>query len=304
MMKKFRNFLKKVCPVSVLPLLDHVRLFIASLSVRLKMCFRMPLKKKPSKLKFEIHMAEHCNLNCKSCSNFSPLADAEFIDPEEFSRDIARLGVIFSHECDRIWLMGGEPLLHHDINVLMKIARANFSKGEISIFTNGILLSKMPDEFWITCHDNNIGILISAYPINLPMNIINELASKFAVKVSWAWGQGDKERDLFIIRPVNLSGDSNIKLNFGICPHSVDCITLSHGRLYTCCFAPHVHHFNKYFGKNINITEADSVNIYDNLNAEEILTRLAEPIPACRYCKLDAKFIKWGISQKEISEWV
>ena len=28
----------------------------------------------------EVHLAEHCNLNCKGCSHFSPLAEKEFIE--------------------------------------------------------------------------------------------------------------------------------------------------------------------------------------------------------------------------------
>ena len=27
------------------------------------------------KMSFEIHLAEHCNLNCKGCDNYSPVAE-------------------------------------------------------------------------------------------------------------------------------------------------------------------------------------------------------------------------------------
>ena len=299
-----KNFFKRVCPVSILLFLEHTRTFLKGIITRIKIFLHLPIKKKPDKLKFEMHIVEHCNLNCKGCSNFSPIAETEFVDIEEFRRDFVRLSDVFSHECERIWLMGGEPLLHPEINTLVKIARENFTVGEISVFTNGILLDKMGNEFWQALRDNDIGILISAYPISLPMDKIEALSSKFGVRVQWAWGQGSKERDVFIIRPVNLAGDSNIKLNFGSCPRSIQCITFSHGMLYTCYFPAHVRHFNKYFGKNVQITEADGVNIYDDLTADEMLRKLAEPIPACRYCDLNGKIIKWGISEKKISEWV
>ena len=299
-----KNFLKKHCPVLFLRLLERLRYIILRLIVRTKIFLHLPIKKKPAKLEFEIQLAEHCNLNCKACSNFSPIAEKEFVNVEEFERDFARLGHIFSHECGRIYLLGGEPLLHPDITTLIKIARSSFLKGDIFVFTNGILLTKMPAEFWNACREYNIAILISAYPINLPIREIETLGRKFSVKLQWAWGQGSKDRDLFVIRPIDTSGKQNPRLSFGVCPRSLNCITLEHGKLFTCSFPPHVHHFNKYFGKNIPVTKADYINIYDDLTPDEILRRLAEPIPVCRYCSFDTRIIDWGISKREISEWL
>ncbi|WP_232473641.1 hypothetical protein [Brachyspira murdochii] len=39
----------------------------------------------------EIHLAEHCNLNCYSCNHFSQLAKEEYYDIEIFEKDINRL---------------------------------------------------------------------------------------------------------------------------------------------------------------------------------------------------------------------
>ena len=303
MINLIKNFLKKICSFRVLVFLERIRYIILRLIVRTKIFLHLPIKRTPTILEFEIQLAEHCNLNCRACSNFSPIAEPEFVSIDDFERDFTRLGQLFSHECGRIYLLGGEPLLHKDIITLMKIARANFTKGDIYIFTNGILLTKMAADFWEACRDNNIGILISAYPINLPINEIETLANKYSVQFQWAWGQGSKDRDLFVIRPIDLSGKQNVKVNFGICPRSLNCVTLDHGKLFTCSFAPHVRHFNEHFGKNVPITEADYVNIYDDLTPDEILRRLARPIPACGYCSFDTKIIHWGISSKSINEW-
>ena len=91
-----------------------------------------------------------------------------------------------------------------------------------------------------------------------------------------------------------------------MCGQANNCITLSNGRLFTCSFAPAVRHFNKYFKQNIQITEADYVNIYDDVTADEILQKITEPIPACRYCDKagPVKIIQWKRSKREISEWV
>ena len=298
-----KNFVKALLPA---PVWNALRRFKQYTTARIKIALSMPLKEKIDKIKFEVHLSEHCNLNCMGCNNFSCIAEPEFVDPDEFKRDFTRMGELFGHVCDRIYLLGGEPLLNPDIITLMKIARENFTDGNIYVFTNGILLPKKGPEFWTACHDNNIGILISAYPIKIDIDAIRSLSEKFSVCVNWAWDQQENERNTFHVATINLSGDSSIPVNFYMCTRGNQCITLSHGRLFTCTFAPHVHHFNKFFGQHIEITEADYINIYSDITSDEILNRLREPIPACRYCvtaKPSRKFT-WGLTRKDIHEWL
>lgn len=42
----------------------------------------------------EIHLAEHCNLNCFSCAHFSQLADEEYTDLASFEKDMKQLALI------------------------------------------------------------------------------------------------------------------------------------------------------------------------------------------------------------------
>ena len=303
-----KKLLKSILPVSVWNRLRAAKSYLNRTYpvIRAKIALSLPLKKKPDKIWFEIHITEHCNLNCMGCNNFSCIADPEFIDVEEFRRDFARMGEIFGHECGRIYLLGGEPLLHPEINTLMKYARENFPRGDIYIFTNGILLSGKEADFWETCRDNDIGILISAYPIKIDTEKIKFLAEKYSVSVKWAWNQTANERDTFSVSAINLAGNSNVKLTFALCGSAINCITLKHGRLFTCVFAAHVHHFNKRFHQNIMITEADYIDIYDDVSAEGIFKRLCEPIPACRYCIRTGphRKFRWQISKQEITEWL
>lgn len=299
-----KKFLRKIIPSPIWNLLKATKRLCRVLISETKILFHLPLKKKRDMLGFRFHVSEHCNLNCKGCNNFSPLAEPEFVDVVELKRDLARLSEIFGHKCEYIYLSGGEPLLHPEIKAIMKIARENFPDSDISVFTNGILLSQQDDSFWKACHDSRVNIIASAYPININVEAVRETAVKFGVSFKWAWGEDESQHDKFAVEPINLKGNSRIKHNFALCVRANNCITLRKGRLYTCTFAPHVRHFNRYFGQNVAITEADSVNIYDdNVTADMILQRMAEPIPACRYCNLDAKIIQWGITEKDISEW-
>jgi len=58
-------------------------------------------------LKFEVHITEHCNLNCRGCFHCSPLAGPEFLDINEWKRDCKRLSELFCKEMDNIILLGG-----------------------------------------------------------------------------------------------------------------------------------------------------------------------------------------------------
>ena len=46
---------------------------------------------------FEIHLVEHCNLNCKSCDNYSPIAKEEYLDIKSFENDMKRMRELFSN---------------------------------------------------------------------------------------------------------------------------------------------------------------------------------------------------------------
>ena len=303
---KMKRLLKSIVPTFVLNAFRAVKRCLLVMKCRAKVMLSLPLKQRLNKIRFEVNVAEHCNLNCKGCSNFSCIAEPEFVDIEEFKRDFERMGELFGHECERIYIIGGEPLLNPEINALIKIARQNFSHGDIYIFTNGILLSKKGDDFWKACHDNKISIWISAYPIKIDTETIHDLASKFDVNVNWAWKQEAHEHNTFSTVAINLAGNSDIPMNFAICNRANNCITLKHGRLFTCTFAPHVHHFNKYFDQNVAITDADSVDIYSDLTGDDILRRMSEPIPACRYCETakPPRTFSWCKTSRNMNEWL
>jgi ABC-2 type transport system ATP-binding protein len=71
----------------------------------------------------EVHLVEHCNLNCKGCYHFSPLAKEEFLFLTEWEKDCKQLSTLFKDRIGHISLMGGEPLLHPDICEFMRITR-------------------------------------------------------------------------------------------------------------------------------------------------------------------------------------
>ena len=251
----------------------------------------------------EVHVTEHCNLNCKGCNHFSNLAEEEYLEPSQFEKDFKRLSEL-SEKYFAIKILGGEPLLHPHITDFFDISRKYFPSTPIQITTNGILLTKQPDEFWQNCRKNNITVSISQYPIKLNKKEIKKIAGKHKVKVVYT-GTTDEKR--MCKMPLDLTGSQNPKKSFQKCAISWGCcVTLRESRIYTCCFAAHIKIFNKYFSQNLEVSNEDFVDIFKINSKDEIISFLEKPFPFCRYCKAsEIKFAQsWGISAKEITEWI
>lgn len=265
---------------------------------------RKSLKYKDSLEYIAVHIAEHCNLNCKSCNHFSPLAEKKFTSLEGFRNDMCRLSKLFEGKINRIGLMGGEPLLNPEVNEFMKIARYYFPLSTINLVTNGILLLQQKNEFWDTCRENNIEIVQTKYPIKLDFDKIAACAAEHNVKFKFYGNTGEVLKKVYRFT-LDMNGRQKSAEEFSKCFIANECIFLSEGKLSTCTMILNFHHFNKYFKKNIKVSKKDYIDIYKAKSAEQILEFLGTPPPVCRYCNFD-KWIfdnDWEISKKKISEW-
>lgn len=257
-----------------------------------------------SSLRFSVHLVEHCNLNCWGCDHFSPLAQNEFTDPMRFEKDFRRLSELFHGNARRIRLMGGEPLLHPQINAFLQIARTCFKKAKINVVTNGVLLMQMGDDFWDTCRQFAINIEITKYPIHLNLAAIQQKAHNSGVTLEF-YGKTDVTQKTSYHVPLDVTGGQEPRRNYFHCFHANNCIFLKDGRLYTCTVAPNIGHFNAYYGLAIPLTQADAIDIYQAKSAREIMRFLAKPIPFCRYCLVEKRTFNhpWRTSERDISEW-
>ena len=295
-MKKIKELLKKIVPATYQKTNDLYKLMLKEM---IDIKSRGTVK---SILDYEVQLVEHCNLNCKGCSHFSPLCKEEFLDVNEYERDCKRLSELFEGEANFIRLMGGEPLLHPKIAEFLKITRNNFPTATIDLDTNGILVLSMKKNFWKEMHDNNINLTITKYPIKLDYDKIKEKCNKEKVKFRFFDEQPVRQ---FTHLPLDLEGRGQIECNFFSCYLANSCHTLKHGKMYTCSTVPHVNHFNEYYNCNLNISKKDSIDIYKATSGDEILEFLAKPIPFCRYCNVNAREhgFDWEISKKDILEW-
>ena len=256
-----------------------------------------------TKFIFDVSVVDSCNLNCVGCAAFSPLCKDVFLEISSFERDIKRIGELSKGEIGYLRLSGGEALQHPKLVEILEISRRYLKKGEIAIITNGVLLNKQVASFWESCKANDIKIYITPYPIKLDIEPIMDMAKKYDVDLEW-FSVGDK--NFFRKLPLNIKGEGNIIENFKRCINSNTCVVLRDGKIYACGTPAVIKYFNSYFGQDFKVSEKDYIDIHTATSKDEILDFVCKPIPFCRYCDVDnMEFgIEWGISKKEIGEWV
>ena len=72
--------------------------------------------------KIDIHITDHCNLNCKGCTHFSPLSEEFYLNPVNFRADLARFAALTGAQLGQMFLLGGEPLLHPHLTEFFPMA--------------------------------------------------------------------------------------------------------------------------------------------------------------------------------------
>ena len=256
-------------------------------------------------LRFQIHVVEHCNLHCKGCYHFSPLAKEVYLDIEEYKKDIIQLSTLFGNKMDRIMLLGGEPLLHPEIEKFFEVTRNSFTEGEIRILTNGILLLKQPKSFYEALIKYKVDLWVTKYPIQFDYNKAEEVAKLNGVKLHYFNQEPVKTLGW---QPLDFDGNFDYKENFDNCYRAWLCAALKHGKLFSCFVPAEVGTLCDYFGIQNPVCEDDYVDIYKVKTAEEVLKKMKKPMNFCRYCDR-TKAIKdgafeWQKSKYNIDEWV
>lgn len=259
----------------------------------------------------EVNLADHCNLNCQMCDHFSPLAKPTFLDLDSFRRDMERLADLTNNHIDIMKLQGGEPLLNDNVIEFIKITRELFPKATIFFFTDGLLLKKWENHpsgnFWKICHDYNVKIELTVYPIGIKVDEIQALAEKYDVVLDAFTEVGHRKLNgvkKSVKHPFDLEGKVE-KWQFIGCYQFNESITLRDGKLYTCPMIPYIDHFNKYFNQNLKVSENDYIDIYQADCYEELAEFLTHRTDFCRYCRVsNRRTYDWKQSKHTLDEYV
>jgi len=91
-------------------------------------------------LNFRVSVTQRCNLKCPYCHREGQPQSRDEMTPAEIAR-IA--GIASELGARRVKLTGGEPLLRQDITEIVRLLRERRAIEEISVVTNGTLLTHL-----------------------------------------------------------------------------------------------------------------------------------------------------------------
>lgn len=248
----------------------------------------------------EIKITEHCNLNCSVCCDFGNIAEADEYGVETYEKDMKRL-VQLGVKIKKIRLLGGEPLLSKHVATYIKLTRTYQPEADIHLVTNGMLLRKMPQDFFEIVRGNDITVQISNYPEEKNQPYIAEGRQRLE----------DEGVVNFEYKPVCFEIDYTFEDNledvekiFKRCNLIYNSTNLYRGRIYKCPRPISLRHYDKKYGTALS-DMSDGIDLFEQgMTSTIIEQRLEEPIRSCRYCTLYRGYVEWGQSAPNPNYWI
>ena len=235
--------------------------------------------------RLEVHVVDHCNLNCKGCTHYCNVANEKFIKIEDYVKDLEEISKKLDFQ--EIKIMGGEPLLHKEIHKFIRETR------RIVFISNCLLLDTASEEFWDAMRDTNTFFNLTKYPVtnNKFTHYLDLIVSKNVLL-----GNIHVANEFWLIH--NPNGNSNPQEMYQKCEEAY-CRQLRDGKLYICPDACYMDYYNAYFNKNIPVDKG--IDIYSH-NSYELYNYLTTPKETCKFCTYK-KIVPWEQSQKKYDEW-
>lgn len=239
---------------------------------------------KPRLKMVQINLAEHCNLNCKGCANYSSLVHRpEFCRYDQVEADLRRLRDFF-WGIETVKLMGGEPLLHPEAARYPGLVRQLFPDARIELGTNGLLLDARQAPLLAAMRAAHAEFVISLYPGTRSRKPpLETLLRREQVAYRLFEFHGQFLKYLYP-RPVCTPEEGYLH-----CP-ARECHCLDKGWLALCARPLYLHRLNDAFGTAL----PDGAGKWDlhtlQMDPWELDRLLRTPIETCRYCGPRVRF--------------
>lgn len=232
--------------------------------------------------KVEMHIADHCNLNCKGCTHFSPIFNKTFPDLNSRIDDVKTLKKKVSHIA-LFSILGGEPFLNPDIGYYVEEIRKILPDTYIDIVTNGLLIPKLDKELLKCILNNRVVVSISEYePTHRAIIQIEDRLKEYGV----LYEIRKYEEKRKFIKPLSVSGKSKY-------PHkciSEGCVNIWNGKIARCPTLMYIDRFNEIFHQSLPNTGI--MPLQDCPDQAELLELLKRDVPLCKHCVCYE--VEWG----------
>jgi hypothetical protein len=170
----------------------------------------------------EVNIVRHCNLRCACCSHAAPFARHEHMTPGVLARDLAALKP-FLH-VDKVVVLGGEALLHTGLCDMLDVVRGSGVGDELVVTTNGTLLHRMPEAFWMKIER----LRVSIYPL-LDRKMV-ELAQEKSKRYGFALDANEFNEFYKLFKAAPDDGAES----FNAYPWRRECWTVHEGCFFLC----------------------------------------------------------------------
>jgi organic radical activating enzyme len=272
----------------------------------------------------EFYITNHCNLNCNNCNRFNNYNFRGHYDYKSYLDTYQEWAELLDPY--RITIIGGEPLMHPDLEGWAKTIKELWPNAIRNISSNGTLLLKKPNLYNIL---KNYGfeLTISVHNLKWMEPLLNDLDKFYPGDYSLTEDPDDKQ--LFAKTAID---DNNVKIviykfnnmhqsavyvgkNSRLHVHNSNptvahaqcdgstCHHMINGKLYKCGVEALIREFSNQFNLELTpeqrtIVESDVGVTIDQAkeNLDNFVSRMNSPIPHCTLCP--EKYIYQGIAAK------
>lgn len=245
----------------------------------------------------EIHLVDHCNLNCKGCGHFSTLSPPSFLSLKEFEDDLKQLKKHVK-TIGQLRLMGGEPLLHPEWVHFFKIARKAYKNSRLSLVTNALLLPKVDKEYLKILKKLEVEIQITFYSeiyqdIEKYIEILELSGIKFEI-----------EGKTNFYKHLNIDKTRSEQEALTNCRSENYCPALKNGKIYQCSGLANIEILKNHY-KLKSFPMASGYDIYNkDANFQSIIDFIDTPDQLCSHCFYCEVAFPWEVSKRNITEWL
>lgn len=222
----------------------------------------------------EMHIMDSCNLNCIGCTHFSPIFEDKIPDFEETIRNVKLLKKK-TKSIVRFYILGGEPLLNPNWDEYCCKIRELLPYTEIVLVTNGLLITKVPEDKWEIIKKLNIRISISEYEPTHKM--IHEIRDVLELNEA-VYDIRPFDNKTMFNKPLSLSSESK---NKRLCI-SDGCINIWNGKIAKCPTLMYIDKFNDNYGTSL--PNSGIMDLKTCLENDELIDKLTKPVELCKHC--------------------